>query len=246
MTKFRKNCCKDATFHHFFHNLNDFYHIILFLQLLFFGIICFLAAKLQFFFILSLSFSFTHSLFLRKVRSAAGAATPVYAENAVSAHFSRRTIYARCANCANDSGGTIPLKSGIQLLAAYPALSGIIRHYPSLSVTIRHYPSLSGNRYSKKQYLCTRNLAGTLGDKQNVQAVSHSFSVPPPFILRSISVLLSLYIRSTFVPHSFFLRSTTENKRKKTEKNGEQTNPKRRRSEFTANLLRISGEMRQG
>ena len=29
MTKFGKICCKDATFHHFFHNLNDFYHIIL-------------------------------------------------------------------------------------------------------------------------------------------------------------------------------------------------------------------------
>ena len=65
MTKFGKNCCRHATFHHFFHNLNDFYHIILFVQLLFFGIICFLDAKLQFFFILSLSFSFTHSLFLK-------------------------------------------------------------------------------------------------------------------------------------------------------------------------------------
>ena len=50
MTKFRKNCCKDATFHYIFHNLNDFYHILLFVQLLFFCIICFPAAKLQFFF----------------------------------------------------------------------------------------------------------------------------------------------------------------------------------------------------
>ena len=66
MTKFRKICCKDATFQHFFHNLNDFYHIILLVMLLFFGIICFLAAKLQLFFILSLSFSFTHSLFPEK------------------------------------------------------------------------------------------------------------------------------------------------------------------------------------
>ena len=115
MTKFGKICCKDATFQHFFHNLNDFYHIILLVMLLFFGIICFPAAKLQFFLILSLSFSFTHSLFLRKVRSAAGAATPVYAENTVCAHFSRRTNYERCANCANDSGGTISHKSGIQL-----------------------------------------------------------------------------------------------------------------------------------
>ena len=94
MTKFRKICCKDATFQHFFHNLNDFYHIILLVMLLFFGIICFPAAKLQFFFILSLSFSFTHSLFLRKVRSAAGAATPVYAENAVCAV---------CAPCVNGA-----------------------------------------------------------------------------------------------------------------------------------------------
>ena len=130
-----------------------------------------------------------------------------------------------------------------------PLLSSFIRYYPSLSVTIRHYPSLSGNRYSKKQYLCTRNRAGTLGDKQNVQAVRHgprhSFSVHSPFILRSISVLLSLYIRCTFVLHSFFLRSTTENKRKKTEKNGEQTNPKRRRIELAANVQRISSRMRQ-
>ena len=45
------------------------------------------------------------------------------------------------AETAETNGGTIPHKSGIQLLAAYPALS----------VTIRHYPALSGNRYSKKQ-----------------------------------------------------------------------------------------------
>ena len=132
-----------------------------------------------------------------------------------------------------------PQASISSFIRHYPSLSVIIRHYPLLSVIICNYPALSGNRYSKKQYLCTRNRAGTLGDKQNVQAVRHgprhSFSVPPPFILRSISVLLSLYIRCTFVLHSFFLRSTTENKRKKTEKNGEQTNPKRRRSEFTAN-----------
>lgn len=98
MTKFGKICCRHATFHHIFHDLNDFYHIILFIQLLFFGIICFLAAKLQIYFLIALSFSFTHSLFLRKVRSAAGAATPVYAENAVSEvfgfyeHFSIRTF----------------------------------------------------------------------------------------------------------------------------------------------------------
>ena len=193
-----------------------------------------------------LSFSFTHSFFLRKVRSAAGAATPVYAENAVCEVLRiLRTllnthISARCANCANDSGGTIPHKRVF-------SFKQLIRSYSSLSVTIRHYPALSGNRYSKKQYLCTRNRAGTLTDKQNVQAVRHgprhSFSVPPPFILRSISVLLSFYIRCTFVPHSFFLRSTTENKRKKTEKNGEQTTPKRRRSEFTANLRRISSKL---
>ena len=54
MTKFRKNCCRHATFHHIFHNLNDFYHIILFLQLLFFGIICFLAAKLQIYFLIAI------------------------------------------------------------------------------------------------------------------------------------------------------------------------------------------------
>ena len=69
----------------------------------------------------------------------------------------------------------------------------------------------------------------------------HSFSVHSPFILRSISVLLSFDIRCTFVLHSFFLRSTTENKRKKTEKNGEQTNPKRRRSVFAANLQQTCG-----
>ena len=49
MTKFGKICCKNETFHQIFHNLNDFYHIILLVMLLFFGIICFLAAKLQFF-----------------------------------------------------------------------------------------------------------------------------------------------------------------------------------------------------
>ena len=54
MTKFGKNCCKDATFHHFFHNLNDFYHIILFVQLLFFCIICFPAAKLQKYFLIAI------------------------------------------------------------------------------------------------------------------------------------------------------------------------------------------------
>ena len=55
-----------------------------------------------------------------------GAATPVYAENAICAlcgncgfyaHFSIRTISARCANCANcanDSGVTIPHKGGFQ------------------------------------------------------------------------------------------------------------------------------------
>ena len=198
-----------------------------------------------------LSFSFTHSLFLKKVRSAAGAATPVYAENAVSEvfgfyeHFSIRTF----PHGAQTAQTTVEERFPIKGYSALSSLSVIIRHYPSLSVTIRHYPALSGNRYSKKQYLCTRNRAGTLGDKQNVQAVRHgprhSFSVPPPFILRSISVLLSLYIRCTFVLHSFFLRSTTENKRKKTEKNGEQTNPKRRRSEFTANLRRISSEKRR-
>lgn len=47
MTKFGKICCKDATFHHIFHDLNDFYHDILLVMLLFFGIICFLTAKLQ-------------------------------------------------------------------------------------------------------------------------------------------------------------------------------------------------------
>ena len=54
MTKFRKICCKDATFQHFFHNLNDFYHIILLVMLLFFGIICFLAAKLQKYFLIAI------------------------------------------------------------------------------------------------------------------------------------------------------------------------------------------------
>lgn len=54
MTKFGKNCCIDATFHHFYHNLNDFYHIILFLQLLFFCIICFPAAKLQKYFLIAI------------------------------------------------------------------------------------------------------------------------------------------------------------------------------------------------
>ena len=54
MTKFGKICCKNETFHQIFHNLNDFYHIILFLQLLFFGIICFLAAKLQKYFLIAI------------------------------------------------------------------------------------------------------------------------------------------------------------------------------------------------
>ena len=99
MTKFRKICCRNETFHQIFHNLNDFYHIILLVMLLFFGIICFFwLQNYKNIFLLPLSFSFTHSLFLRKVRSAAGAATPVYAENAVSEvfgfyeHFSIRTF----------------------------------------------------------------------------------------------------------------------------------------------------------
>ena len=50
-----------------------------------------------------LSFSFTHSFFLRKVRSAAGAATPVYAENAV---------YAVCAPCVNDSLSAVSAPCG--------------------------------------------------------------------------------------------------------------------------------------
>ena len=190
-----------------------------------------------------LSFSFTHSFFLRKVRSAAGAATPVYAENAVSAHFSRRTIYARCANCANDSGGTIPLKSGIQLLAAYPALSGIIRHYPSLSVTIRHYPSLSGNWYSKKQYLCTRNRAGTLTDKQNLISCSsraqtqflRSLSVHSPFDLRSTLALHSFYICSTFVFSPFHNGKQTEKNGKKRRANDSEAKKKRISSKLIAN-----------
>ena len=122
---------------------------------------------------------------------------------------------------------------------ALSSLSVIIRQYPALSGIICYYPALSGNRYSKKQYLCTRNRAGTLGDKQNVQAVSHgprhSFSVPPPFIIRSISVLLSFDLRSSFVLPPFFLRFRTENNGKQTENkrktNGEQTTPKRKRSE---------------
>ena len=126
-----------------------------------------------------------------------------------------------------------------QLIRHYPSLSVNIRHYPALSVTIRHYPALSGNRYSKKQYLCTRNRAGTLGDKQNVQAVltgpRHSFSVPPPFILRSISVLLSFDLRSSFVLPPFFLRFRTEN-------NGKQTENKRRANDSEAKKQRISGE----
>ena len=98
----------------FFHNLNDFYHILLFVQLLFFCIICFPAAKLQFFFHTVIIILVYIVFSLRKVRSAAGAATPVYAENAVCAHFSIRTNYARCGNCANDSGVTIPHKGAIQ------------------------------------------------------------------------------------------------------------------------------------
>ena len=143
MTKFGKNCCKDATFHHFFHDLNDFYHIILFIQLLFFGIICFWLQNYKNIFLLPLSFSFTHSLFLKKVRSPAGAATPVYAENAVSEVLRiLRTllnthISARCANCANDSGGTIPHKRVF-------SFKQLIRSYSSSSVTIRHYLLLSG------------------------------------------------------------------------------------------------------
>ena len=146
---------------------------------------------------------------------------------------------------------TVEERFPIKGYSALSSLSVLIRHYPALSVTIRHYPALSGNRYSKKQYLCTRNRAGTLGDKQNVQAVltgpRHSFSVPPPFILRSISVLLSFDLRSSFVLPPFFLRFRTENNGKQTENkrktNGEQTNSKRRRSEFTANLRRMYSEL---
>ena len=54
MTKFGKICCKNETFHQIFHNLNDFYHIILFVQLLFFCIICFPAAKLQKYFLIAI------------------------------------------------------------------------------------------------------------------------------------------------------------------------------------------------
>lgn len=54
MTKFRKICCRNETFHQIFHNLNDFYHIILLVMLLFFGIICFLAAKLQKYFLVAI------------------------------------------------------------------------------------------------------------------------------------------------------------------------------------------------
>ena len=152
-----------------------------------------------------------------------------------NARFSIRTIYARCANCANcanDSGGTIPHKRVF-------SFKQFIRHYPALSVTIRHYPALSGNRYSKKQYLCTRNRARTLGDKQNWTSCSSRAQTQ---FLRSTSVHSPFDLRSTLALHSFFLRSTTENKRKKTEKNGEQTNPKRRRSEEAANLRRIYSE----
>ena len=78
-----------------------------------------------------------------------------------------------------------------------------------------------------------------------------SFSVRSPFyspfILRSISVLLSFDLRSSFVLPPFFLRFRTENNGKQTESkrktNGEQTTPKRRRSEFTATLQRISSKL---
>ena len=123
---------------------------------------------------------------------------------------------------------------------ALSSLSVIIRQYPALSGIICYYPALSGNRYSKKQYLCTRNRAGTLGDKQNVQAVSHgprhSFSVPPPFIIRSISVLPSFFLRF----FSVFERKITENKRKT---NGKQTESKRLRSEKEANKQRTCSEL---
>ena len=61
-----------------------------------------------------------------------------------------------------------------------------------------------------------------------------SFSVRSPFYSRSISVLPSFFLRF----FSVFERKITENKRKT---NGEQTNPKRRRSVFAANLKQTCG-----
>ena len=94
----------------------------------------------NFFFILSLSFSFTHSLFLRKVRSAAGAATPVYAENAVSEvfgfyeHFSIRTF----PHGAQTAQTTVEERFPIKGYSALSSLSVLIRHYLLLSGIIRH------------------------------------------------------------------------------------------------------------
>ena len=238
MTKFGKICCKNETFHQIFHNLNDFYHIILFLQLLFFGIICFWLQNYKNIFLLPLSFSFTHSFFLRKVRSAAGAAHP-FTQKTQFAQFTHTSQYAPFTHGAQTAQTTVEERFPIKGYSALSSLSVLIRHYPSLSVTIRHYPALSGNRYSKKQYLCTRNRAGTLGDKQNVQAVCHgprhSFSVPPPFILRSISVLLSFDIRSTFVFSPFHNGKQTEKNGKKRRANESEAKKKRRSSKITAN-----------
>ena len=115
------------------------------------------------------------------------------AQTADFTHTSQYAPFTHSAQTAQTAQTTVVERSPIK---AVFSVKQLIRYYSSLSGIICYYPALSGNRYSKKQYLCTRNRAGTLGDKQNLTSCSsraqtqflRSLSVHSPFDLRSSSV----------------------------------------------------------
>ena len=147
----------------------------------------------------------------------------------------------------------ILLLSGI--IQHYLLLSGIIRHYPLLSVIIRYYPSTIREKCSNFVPEIEQERSGisrtyklfVTGPDTVSPFTLRSFSVRSPFILRSFSVRSPFILRSISVLPSFFLRffsvferKITENKRKT---NGEQTTPKRRRSDLAAILKRTCGNL---